>query len=229
MISLHHKVIFVHIPKCAGQSIEKAFLRDLGLSWQDRHRLLLRPKNNTESGPERLTHLFAYEYVNFGYIDAASFKEFYKFSIVRDPIARIVSELNFRNVRRDRFWGTESVEEYVVKSCKNYSVESDVVRHLEPQVNFLFDENMEKILVDKVIHLDEIKSEFNRLKSQIGFDGLELRRENFSKSKEWLESELSKSDVNFLKEMYKADYKFLAFLKEQSCNNGLYTFKLDQK
>ena len=92
------------------------------------------------------------------------------------------------------------MEEYIVKSLKNYSVESDIVRHIEPQVNFLFDENMEKILVNKVIYLDEIKSEFNRLKSQIGFDGLELRRENFSRSKKWLEFELSKSDVDFLKE-----------------------------
>jgi len=227
MISLHHKVIFVHIPKCAGQSIERAFLRDLGLSWQDRSPLLLRPKKNTEPGPDRLAHLFAHEYVKFGYIDVAQFKEFYKFSVVRDPIARIVSELNFRKVRRGRFFGTASVEEYIVKTRKKHSVESDTVRHIEPQVNFLFDENMEKILVNNVIHLDEINSEFNRLKSQIGFNGLELRRENVSRSKEWLESELSKSDVDFLKEVYQADYKFLAFLKKQSCKKGLGTFKLE--
>lgn len=210
MISLHHKVIFVHIPKCLGQSIERAFLRDLRLDWQERHILLLR-KKNSEPGPERLAHLYAHEYVKLGYIDEASFTEFYKFSVVRDPIDKIVSELNFQNIRKGLF-GVNSAEEYIVKSRKNCSIDSDIVRHLEPQVNFLFDENMEKILVDKVINFDEIELEFNSLKSQIGFNSLELKKENVSKSKKWLKSELSQSDVDFLKEVYQVDYKFLASL-----------------
>ena len=31
MISLFHETIFVHIPKCAGQSVEQAFLSDFEL------------------------------------------------------------------------------------------------------------------------------------------------------------------------------------------------------
>ena len=72
MISIKHKIIFIHIPKCAGISIENIFLRDLGLSWKERHPLLLRPRKVNEKGPERLAHLYAEEYFKFGYIDKVS-------------------------------------------------------------------------------------------------------------------------------------------------------------
>ena len=158
-----------------------------------------------------LAHLYAHEYVNLGYIDEDSFTEFYKFSVVRDPIDRIVSELNYRNMQQGCF-GVNSAEEYIVKSRNKFGIDSDIVRHLEPQVNFLFDENMENFILDKVIKFDEIELEFNRLKSQIGFNSLELKKENVSKSKKWLKSELPQSDVVFLKEFYQDDYKFLASL-----------------
>ena len=213
MISFHHKVLFVHIPKCAGQSVAKAFLRDLGLDWKERHPLLLRPKKNNERGPERLAHLYAYEYVKFGYIDEIEFKKFYKFSIVRDPIDRILSELNFRKVSKT-FFGENPVEEYIVRSRQKFGINSDIVRHLEPQVNFLFDEKMEKILIDKVIKINEIETMFQSLKNHIGFSNLELKKENVSQSKEWIRSDLSQSDSDFLKKIYEMDYKFIANLEK---------------
>ena len=39
MISFPHKTIFIHIPKCAGQSVEETFLNDIGLDWR-KHRHL---------------------------------------------------------------------------------------------------------------------------------------------------------------------------------------------
>ena len=213
MISFHHKVVFVHIPKCAGQSIAKAFLTDLGLDWKERHPLLMRPKEHNELGPERLAHLYAYEYVKFGYIDEIKFGEFYKFSIVRDPIDRILSELNYRKVSKSYF-GANPVEEYIVKSRQKFGINSDIVRPLEPQVNFLFDEKMENILIDKVININDIESKFQSIKNQIGFKNLKLKKENVSQSKEWIRSDLSQSDSDFLKKIYELDYKFIADLEQ---------------
>ena len=68
MISHKHKTVFVHIPKVAGQSVEQMYLADLGLNWSERAVLLLRPKLNTEKGPERLAHLTAAQYTQFGYL-----------------------------------------------------------------------------------------------------------------------------------------------------------------
>ena len=64
MISLVHKVIFIHIPKCAGQSVEETFLNDLKLSWDD-HRYLFgcfeRPSSWNKNIPDRLALLTAKE------------------------------------------------------------------------------------------------------------------------------------------------------------------------
>jgi hypothetical protein len=121
MISHSHKVIFIHVPKCAGQSIETIFLKDLGLTWEFRAPLLLRPKSREELGPERLAHLFANEYVKFGYIEASKFNDYFKFAIIRDPIDRILSELNYRQVKRRSSvstTGVTSVEEYIMCMVK---------------------------------------------------------------------------------------------------------------
>jgi hypothetical protein len=46
MISYKRKCVFVHIPKCAGQSIESVFDNDAGLTWENRAPFLLRPNAN---------------------------------------------------------------------------------------------------------------------------------------------------------------------------------------
>ena len=98
MISIKHNIIFIHIPKCAGQSIENIFLKDLGLTWQERHPLLLRPRTGKEKGPERLAHLYAEEYFKFGFISKEAYDKFFKFTIIRNPIDRFLSEINYRRI-----------------------------------------------------------------------------------------------------------------------------------
>ena len=209
MISRYHRVIFVHVPKCAGQSIERAFLRDMGLGWDARSPLLLRSKQDGERGPERLAHLYAWEYVKFDYISQAEFGDFFKFSVVRDPIDRIISELNWREVQKGSA-GVNSIEEYVTKARNAYPGESDIVRHLEPQINFLFDERKECLLVDSVLKLEGLEQQFEGIKSELGSTNLELRHENLSTLKIWSRQELTLADIEFLKETYRADYDFLA-------------------
>lgn len=98
MISLCHRTVFVHIPKCAGQSVEAAFCSDLGLKWQQ-HRYLLgcfeRPKGWPRGLPDRLAHLTAHEIVARNMLPQALFTAFYRFAIVRDPVARVVSMWRF--------------------------------------------------------------------------------------------------------------------------------------
>ena len=68
MLTHQHKTVFVHIPKNAGQSIETVFLDVLGLTWESRAPLLLRPNDIPELGPRRLAHLAASEYVSCGHM-----------------------------------------------------------------------------------------------------------------------------------------------------------------
>ena len=183
MISIKHKIIFIHIPKCAGQSIENIFLKDLGLNWKERYQLLLRPKKAEEKGPERLAHLYAEEYFKFGYISKEKYDNFLKFSIVRDPVDRILSELNFQGIPRKNSkndYGFESIEEYISKVVKLNKF-SDLQRHISPQIKFLYDSETNKLIVNKIIHFDELNHEVPKtLKNKLKVS-LEVPRINSSK------------------------------------------------
>ena len=215
MISTKHKVIFIHIPKCAGQSIENIFLRDLGLSWEERQPLLLRPRKANEKGPERLAHLYAEEYFKFGYIPKEKYDQFFKFSIIRNPVDRILSEINFQKIPKknsNNIYGIESVEEYISKVIKldNFS---DLQRHISPQVKFLYDSETNKLIVDKVILFDELNHEVPKILQKKLKVFLEVPKINSSKNKLWVKEELTSGDLTFLYDFYESDFKFLKNLK----------------
>ena len=214
MISIKHKIIFIHIPKCAGQSIENIFLRDLGLNWQERYPLLLRPRKAKEKGPERLAHLYAEEYFKFGYIPKEKYDKFFKFSIIRNPIDRILSEINYQRIQKKNSknsYGIESVEEYISKVIKLNEF-SDLQRHISPQVKFLYDSETNKVLVDKIIPFDELNHEVPKiLKKKIKIS--EVPKINSNENKLWVKEELTPGDFSFIYDFYETDFQFLKNLK----------------
>ena len=215
MISIKHKIIFIHIPKCAGQSIENIFLRDLGLCWEERYPLLLRPRKVNEKGPERLAHLYAEEYFKFGYIPKEKYDKFLKFSIIRNPVDRILSEINFQKIPKKNsknIYGLESVEEYISKVIKLNKF-SDLQRHISPQVKFLYDSESKKMLVDKVIPFDELNNEVPKILQKKFKVFLEVPKINSSKKKLWVKEELTSGDYSFLNDFYESDFKFLKNLE----------------
>jgi hypothetical protein len=140
MVCHHYRCIFVHIPKCAGQSIEELFLEALGLNWELRAPLLLRANDKPALGPPRLGHLRASEYVHCKYVTPKQFSDYYKFTVARNPWDRMVSlykylafssyhgiytSLSFkkfvmsefpRRIWKNQYWFARPQYEYVVDS-----------------------------------------------------------------------------------------------------------------
>ena len=146
MISLVHRTLFVHIPKCAGQSVEAAFCEDLGLKWQ-KHRYLLgcfeRPKGWPKAMPDRLAHLSAHEYVARNMLPKALFNSFYRFAIVRDPVERAISmwrflpyEKPFENFVRDELPKRLAAGDFFYRRQRAYVVDPEtgemLVDHIIP-------------------------------------------------------------------------------------------------
>jgi hypothetical protein len=221
------KLIFVHIPKAAGQSVERYFLSILGKRWEDRGPYLLSVNKSPENGPPRLAHLFASEFVEKNYLEKADYESSFKFTVVRDPFSRVVSEYLYR--RR-----VMSFKKFVlnINTFKDdYSNGYDIARHLVPQAQFIFDKNDVK-LVDLVIKMEELDNSFYKVQDYIGVEravlgrlnsaekvrpGMRARAEKyvFDRYVKGVESvEKYKYDdevVGKIKDLYERDYRLLGY------------------
>jgi hypothetical protein len=200
MISLVHKVIFIHIPKCAGQSVEETFLNDLQLSWDD-HRYLFgcfeKPTSWTKNIPGRIAHLTAKEILDFKFLPIEIFNSFYKFSIVRDPVQRLVSSWNY-------LVPEENFDDWVASKVLSGHKENNYF--FKDQTDYLFDEN-NKLLVDDIIPFKTLGSSkhhfYNYLENVSA-----LSHRNASKKRDIF---ISQETTKLIKDLYKKDYKYLDF------------------
>jgi len=175
MICSAYQCLFVHIPKTAGVSIEQVFLRLVGLSWETRAPLLLRPNDDPRRGPPRLAHLTAAEYVSCGHLTAESFASHFKFAFVRNPWARLVSEYKYR-----RYPGTIDFKRYLFEHLP-VAGWTDTYRHVMPQYDFLFD-GAGRLLVDFVGRFERLQADFDAVRSRLGIPCTEVPHANSSAS-----------------------------------------------
>ena len=125
-------------------------------------------------GPERLAHLTASEYVKFGYISPQDYSSYYKFSFVRNPWARLVSEYAYR-LHQSRF----SFKDYVTNFLPERNPYTDAYRHIMPQYHYLHDENGERI-VDYVGRFENLEADFGVVCRHLGMAHLQLPHSNKS-------------------------------------------------
>lgn len=171
MISHHHKCIFVHIPRTAGQSVEHFFLDLLGLDWRRRAPLLLRPNDIPELGPPRLAHLKAMEYVRYQHITTEQFSQYFKFSFVRDPWDRLVSIYKHLNMHHVCDFRT-----FVMKKLKDGMYRKSYW-FVCPQHEYLCDDNGE-LAVDFVGRFERLESDFMQVGRRLNIENARLPHKN---------------------------------------------------
>lgn len=179
MICRPFKCIFVHIPKAAGRSIEMYFLNRLNLDRENiahREQLLLTDNDDPARGTEKLSHLSAAEYVDCGHISQQDFDEFFKFSFVRNPFSRLVSEYRYRN-----FLSHKSFKDFVMHKLPEPGWD-DKYRHVMPQTRMLYDGDGH-LLVDFVGKFENLQQDFDHVCEQLGFADSQLPHINSSDKK----------------------------------------------
>lgn len=165
------KVIFVHVPKTAGQSIEHAFLERLGESWKTRHKYLMRPNENPAVGPPRMAHLTAPEYRDLGHVTPEQFDAYFKFGFVRNPWSRLASEYRFRrsSIRVPfRSWLLEQFPEPGF---------DDLWRHVMPASDYLY-EGDGRAAVDFVGRFETLAADYRTVAERLDAGLPALRRVN---------------------------------------------------
>lgn len=145
---LEKKCIFIHIPKCAGISICKSLLGNLGgghLTIRD-YQAAFTP----------------HEFVNF-----------FKFTIVRNPWDRLVSAYNFLKRgglnERDRLWAEENLARFTDfnEFVKNWVNRKNVFTyyHFRPQTYYVSIRN--KPILDYIGYMDRIKQDYEFIAKKI--------------------------------------------------------------
>ena len=176
MISHFHKAIFIHIPKCAGQSVEEAFCRDIGISWAERAALLLRPKGkaDTDKAPERLAHLKAREYVALKYIPEDMYKKYLKFAIIRNPWDRIFSIYKYLGR------GCGTFRDFTYKKLGNVESAKSLPFFWHSQYEYLCSDEGE-IIVDNIVKFESMSETIENIFMKLGFSEPTLPYRNRSK------------------------------------------------
>src|SRR3989338_1034910 len=150
-----YRVIYIHIPKTGGTSIEKYFGQQFSIS-------KVYPEflwgNDREKGVI-MHHLTCQQMLTLGYVSTETFSSYLKFAIVRNPYDRLVSEYHLSPKWR-----------------KNYPTFADFVRalphnintlHFMPQHTFICDANG-NLMVDKVIKFENYSREVQELLDSVG-------------------------------------------------------------
>lgn len=175
MVSHKHQCIFVHIPKAAGTSIERAFLDDLDLDMENRHALLLGENTNNSIGPRRVSHLTATEYVNLHFVSQQIFDKYFKFAIVRNPLDRLYSTYKYK-----KFSDYLSFDNFIKLKLESLFYSEIEGYFYKSQYDYIYKD--EKKLVDYVGRLENLNNDFKVIQQKLQF-GLHLRHDNQSKSK----------------------------------------------
>ncbi len=177
MICREYNCLYVHVPKTGGQSVEQFFIDLLGLDWdRDRAGLLIKRNENQGCGTEKLAHLSASEYVACGHVSGEDFSALFKFSFVRNPWSRILSEYRYRNYFRH-----QSFRDFVLNKLPEPGWGDDY-RHVMPQYDMLHD-GQGKLLVDFVGRFETLQQDFDRVCEKLGIPESRLPHRNRSDKK----------------------------------------------
>ena len=162
MVICHNKkCIFVHIPKTAGTSIEE-FIKENG-----KNKILFFGKYNNRS----LQHYTALELRNSV---PNIFNKYYKFSMVRNPYDRLLSEYYWIKIPGLGFKSNQSKDDFLnhainIVTNKLYFIHTDN-DHFIPQHNFIFD-NKHKLIVNDVFKYENLDISIKHLKNKLNING----------------------------------------------------------
>jgi Sulfotransferase family len=172
VISHRFRCVFVHIPKCGGQSVETVFVEQHGLTWETRAPLLLRPCSDRRFGPRFLAHLTAREYVELGHLSPADYAEYFSFAVIRSPWDRMLSTYRYRGQEGVGF--REWIRDTAVPAIE------DGHFFYKTQVDYLCDRRGD-LIVDEVLRLDDLPGAFDPIRQRLGIPGQGLPHVNASR------------------------------------------------
>lgn len=199
------KVIFIHIPKTAGTSVEYAFGMHGRLSNIGIERYLKQKKDYDYLFGDGLQHLSAKQVKRF--LGGRIYSEYFKFSIVRNPYDRLVSFIGSRNgmwERKEKL-SKEHFINYLNQSQNIFSSGTTPLPKL--QINYI--RIRKKLAVDFILHYEKLDEEFKSINSLLN---TEIKLDHRMKSyHDDYKSYYDDHSMKLVKKIYKKDFEFLGY------------------
>ncbi len=186
-----YKTIFIHIPKCAGVSV-----------------------NHTLFGNLAGGHTTLNEYL--GIFEAESITNYFKFTIVRNPWDRLVSAYFFLKKggfeKADKEWFESEISQY--ESFEQFVTEwvnkENILRynHFHPQTNYIFDK-YKKVPIDFVGFFENLDNDFEYIAEKIGVSE-RLPRKNAGEHKRY-QDYYNEKTIEIVAKVYEEDIRVLGY------------------
>ena len=189
------KVIFIHIPKNAGSSIERALF-------------------NTEGAVSHMTAL------NRANEDIDLFNKSFKFAIVRNPYDRFVSAYEYlkqggRN-NHDLEWSKQNIQHFqsfneFVLALKDIEYRKKITSwiHFKEQAGFVCDEK-NKVLVDYIGKYETLEKDFSHVCKEIGVSA-SLTHENKTPKRSDYKQYYTDESKAIVLDIYRRDFEVFGY------------------
>lgn len=188
-----HKLIFIHIPKCAGTSINNFYAPNLEKKYSNPSSFSLKHMFGRE-----LQHITARR---MSYLAPLRFRKYFKFAIVRHPVDRMYSEYKWR-----KSWDIDTAK-YSFSEFLATVPYRQKDPHFRPSSDFVFANNG-LLLVDYVAKLETIDADLRKINDlvNLSFQG-DLGVSNVTVK----EKSYSEEDIKFIKRFYLKDFESFGY------------------
>ncbi|MCG2432091.1 sulfotransferase family 2 domain-containing protein [Aequorivita xiaoshiensis] len=217
MINHKHKVIFIHIPKCAGSSIETAFGIDVNNNDCDKNNIF----GWDDTNKIYLQHATPQELIDFNIISREHWSEYYKFIVVRNTWDKVMSDFfwfketkKFKGLLEDYLYAKNDFSRFMKKGENTYRGD-----HLTPQIDYMYLDG-KLINYNKIIYFDKrnLDSELSELSKDLNLP------DNFFQTK----VQVGKKFKHHYSKFYTNKNKDLVFQKYKKDIN-YFNFKFEDK
>jgi len=206
-IVLDGKAIFIHIPKNAGTSIERAFGLQKPLNYpESKRRELLYGRFDEHKAVQ---HYTPQELIDHKLLTFESYNQMFSFTFVRNPFDRFVSEYKYRCSKHSDFPLFKEFVFHVYKLYQEDGLYGFLWNHLVPQVDYVAE--IQGKGVDFIGRFENLNQDFKELCRTFDLGGLDLERHNISSSNKRYQEYFNQETRQIIEQVYGNDLEVFGY------------------